>query len=126
MDTPTKIQDQSLLVVERQLEAYNNRNIEVFAQCWTEDCENFEFPNRLLARGIDAVMERYVERFKDEALHGKLISRISAANLVIDQELVTRTFPDGIGDVEVVAIYRVAEDKIAQAWFSFGNIRIHK
>ncbi len=41
-------------------------------------------------------------------------------NKVIDQELVTRTFPEGPGRVDVIAIYEVNGDKIENAWFIFG------
>jgi len=41
-------------------------------------------------------------------------------NKVVDQELVTRTFPEGAGRIEVLALYEVAEGKIAKAWFILG------
>jgi putative hydrolase of HD superfamily len=41
-------------------------------------------------------------------------------NFVIDHELVTRTFPEGTGTIEMVATYQVVEGKIAKAWFLFG------
>lgn len=42
-------------------------------------------------------------------------------SLVIDQEVVTRTFPEGSGRVQVVAIYEVEGGKIARAWFKIGE-----
>ena len=33
------------------------------------------------------------------------------------QEIVTRNFPEGVGEVDVVAIYEVRDDKIVRAWF---------
>jgi ribosomal protein S18 acetylase RimI-like enzyme len=72
---------------------------------------------------VDAV--KIVARFKEPNLHGRLIQRIAVANVVVDQETVTRTFPNGPGDVDVVAIYEVADGKIAKAWFKMGPLRLH-
>lgn len=41
-------------------------------------------------------------------------------NIVIDQEVVTRTFPEGTGRIELIATYQVHEGRIAKAWFMFG------
>ena len=41
-------------------------------------------------------------------------------NIVIDQEVVTRTFPEGTGRIELIATYLVQENRIAKAWFIFG------
>ena len=44
--------------------------------------------------------------------------------LVVDQEIVTRNFPDGVGEVDVVAIYEVRDGKIIRAWFKLGEPRL--
>ena len=41
-------------------------------------------------------------------------------NVVIDQEKVTRTFPEGAGHPELIAIYEVQGNRIAKASFLFG------
>ena len=109
--------------VQRQLEAYNAKDIDAFMACWADDCEYYEFPSRLLARGREAIHARHVERFKEPDLHGRLVNRIAVANVVVDQEIVTRTFPEGPGEVDVVAIYEVADGKIVKAWFKIGTPR---
>jgi len=113
------------LPVREQLAAYNARDIDAFMQWWAEDCEYFEFPDRLLAKGAAAVRERHVARFREPNLFGKLVNRIVAGDLVVDQEIVTRSFPEGPGEIEVVAIYQVAQGKIAKAWFKLGTPRLH-
>jgi hypothetical protein len=45
-------------------------------------------------------------------------------NLVIDQEVVTRSFPEGPGEVDVIAIYEVEKGKISKAWFKMGEPRL--
>ena len=46
---------------------------------------------------------------------------MAVGNVVVDQEMVTRTFPEGTGQVEVLAIYEVHGEKIANAWFKMGT-----
>lgn len=109
--------------VQKQLEAYNARDIDAFMKWWADDCEYYEFPSRLLADGAAEIRERHVVRFQEPNLFGLLINRLSVANLVIDQETVTRTFPEGPGEVDVIAIYEVENGKIAKAWFKQGTPR---
>jgi hypothetical protein len=111
--------------VQKQLEAYNARDIEAFMQWWADDCEYYEFPSRLLASGATEVRERHVARFSETNLSGKLITRISVGNMVVDQEVVTRTFPDGPGEIDVIAIYEIGNGKIEKAWFKMGTPRLH-
>lgn len=112
-----------VIPVQKQLEAYNARDIDGFMECWAEDCEYYEFPARLLASGTEAIRERHVTRFKEPDLHGKLIRRSTVDNIVVDQEVVTRTFADGVGEVDVLAIYQVEHGKIAKAWFKMSAPR---
>jgi hypothetical protein len=111
--------------VQKQLEAYNARDIEDFMQWWAYDCEYYEFPSRLLAGGTSEIRERHVARFSETNLYGKLVKRISVGNMVVDQEVVTRTFPEGPGEIDVIAIYEVENGKIAKAWFKMGTPRLH-
>jgi N-acetylglutamate synthase-like GNAT family acetyltransferase len=113
------------LPVQKQLEAYNARDIDAFMQWWADDCQYYEFPSRRLANGAAEIRERHIARFKEPNLHGTLVKRIAVANLVVDQETVTRTFPDGPGEVDVVAIYEVENGRIAKAWFKMGPPRLH-
>jgi len=107
-------------IVARQLDAYNARDIDAFMAVWHDDAEYFEHPDKLLARGVTDIRARHEIRFKEPDLHGRLIARMSVANLVIDREVVTRNFPDGRGTVDVIAIYEVAGGRIARAWFKLG------
>ncbi|HTR06202.1 MAG TPA: nuclear transport factor 2 family protein [Paraburkholderia sp.] len=110
--------------VQQQLDAYNARDIEAFMQWWADDCEYYEFPSRLLARGAAQVRERHVARFREPNLFGELVHRAAIGNIVIDQERVTRTFPEGPGEIDVFAIYEVVDGKIAKAWFKMGMPRL--
>lgn len=113
------------LPVQKQLDAYNARDIDALMPWWSEDCHYYEFPDRLFARGAAEIRERHLTRFKEPNLRGRLIKRIAVANVVVDQETVTRSFPDGPGEVDVVAIYQIEDGRIAKAWFKMGPPRLH-
>jgi hypothetical protein len=61
-----------------------------------------------------------IAAFQEPNLHAKLIKRIVMGSSVIDQELVSRTFPEDPGTIELIAIYHVREERIAKAWFIAG------
>jgi GNAT superfamily N-acetyltransferase len=111
--------------VQQQLEAYNARDIDAFMAWWADDGLYYEFPSRLLASGSAEIRARHVTRFQEPNLFGSLITRIVAADIVVDHEIVTRTIPDGPGEIDVVAIYEVKHGKIAKAWFKMGTPRLH-
>ena len=66
------------------------------------------------------IRERFAARFQEPNLKARLINRIVAGNVVIDHEQVTRTFSEGTGKIELVAIYEVQDARIAKAWFILG------
>jgi hypothetical protein len=42
-------------------------------------------------------------KYDEPNLHAKLIQRTVIGNIVIDQEVVARTFPEGTGRIELIA-----------------------
>ena len=107
-------------VVQRQLDAYNARDIDAFTAMWADDAQYFEHPLTLLASGAAAIRERHVVRFTEPNLYGLLVKRMVVGNMVVDQERVTRTFPEGTGQMDVIAIYEVENDRIVKTWFKLG------
>lgn len=116
--------DEITMPVQKQLEAYNARDIDEFMRWWADDCQYFAFPSTLLAGSASEIRERHIERFKEPDLHGVLLTRIAVGNVVIDHETVTRTFSDGKGEVDVLCIYEVEMGKIAKAWFKMSEPRM--
>ena len=108
------------IVVQRQLDAYNARDVDAWLETYAEDAEQFEHPATLLANGHAELRERIAARFREPNLHAKLIKRMVMGSVVIDQEVVSRTFPEGPGTIELIAIYQVQEGRIAKAWFISG------
>ncbi|QPO10304.1 nuclear transport factor 2 family protein [Thalassospira sp. A40-3] len=113
-----------ILPVRSQLEAYNAKDIDAFLKWWAPDCEYYSFPSTLLARGQDEIRLRHEERFREPDLHGHLHSRSVVGNLVVDYETVTRNFPEGKGEVDVIGLYEVEDALIVRAWFKMGQMRL--
>jgi putative hydrolase of HD superfamily len=107
-------------VVQRQLDAYNDRNLEAWLATYAMDARQFEFPATLLASGHAEIRARTVPRFKEPNLHARLLKRAVMGNIVVDHEEVTRTFPEGPGRIELVCIYDVRDGTIRAASFAFG------
>jgi hypothetical protein len=106
--------------VQRQLDAYNARDIDALLAIYADDAQMFEHPAKLVASGSTALRVRFLVRFAEPNLHARLLNRVVMGNIVIDHERVTRTFPDGPGTVELVMIYQVQDEKIAKAWVIAG------
>ena len=107
-------------IVQRHLDAYNAHDLDALMATYADDARQFEHPDKLLASDAAQIRERFAARFKEPNLHALLVKRIVAGSTVIDHEIVTRTFPEGAGKLELVAIYEVMGGKIAKAWFIIG------
>lgn len=108
------------VVVQRQLDAYNAKNIDAWLATYAPDAKQFEHPAKLLASGHAEIRARTAPRMNEPNIHAKLISRTVMGNVVIDHEDVTRTFPEGAGNVELVCIYVVENGLIQSASFVVG------
>lgn len=107
-------------VVQRQLDAYNARDLDALLAIYADDAEVYEFPSVLLARGSSALRERFHQRFQEPSLHATLLNRMVMGNRVVDFEEVRRTFPEGPGTLQLIMIYEVWDGRIAKAWTLAG------
>lgn len=108
-------------VVERQLAAYNAKDLDAFMAFYAPDAELIELPDKPLAKSAAAMRERYRQRFADPILHCTIANRIVIGNKVIDHERIRRTWPEGPGTWEAVAIYEVRGALVQRVWFIFGE-----
>ncbi len=106
--------------IQRQLDAYNAKDLEGLLGIYAADAEFFEHPATLMAAGTAALRQRFAARFQEANLHAKLLNRIVMGNIVIDHELVTRTFTEGTGTVELTMIYEVQNGRIRRTWMMAG------
>ncbi len=103
------IESLSKKLVEEQLLAYNNRNIDQFLHPFSKNVKVYTYPNQLEYEGIDNMRSIYCSKFKNTPdLHCQLISRIVRKNIVIDEEFVTANKQK----FKAVAIYEINNNKI--------------
>jgi hypothetical protein len=108
-------------VVQQQLDAYNRRDIDAWLATYAADAEQYLLHGEPLASGIEAIRARMQDRFADPALYADLVSRTVMDNIVVDHEFVTRTFPEGVGRIEMICIYEVHAGLIRKATFAIGQ-----
>lgn len=104
-------------IVQRQVEAYNARDIEAFLSFYADDVVIRRLPSGEVAwDGKEAMRPRYTERFAENPdLFCAITQRIVHGDWVIDHELVT-----GVKDrprVRAVATYEVKNGLIQNVWF---------
>jgi len=101
---------------QRQLDAYNARDLERFVAEYTEDVEVYRMPgSKPVLVGKAALADHYRDnRFNLPELHAKLVNRMAFGNKVIDQELIYG-LPGA--PMEAAAIYEVTERGISKVWF---------
>jgi imidazolonepropionase-like amidohydrolase len=104
-------------VVQRQVEAYNARDIEAFLSFYADDVMIRRLPSEeLVWDGKGAMRARYAKRFSETPdLHCAITKRIVHGSWVVDHQLVT-----GIADrprVRAVATYEVRDGLIRNVWY---------
>ena len=103
-------------VVQRQLDAFNARDIDALLGTYAQDARMFEHPSTLLASGPAAFRERFTARFQEPGLRASLLSRVAMGSIVVDHEEVRRSFPEGPGTIQLLMIYDVQDGRIRNVW----------
>jgi hypothetical protein len=111
-------------VVQRQLDAYNARDLDALLATYAPDARQYALPATLLATGHAEMRPRFAARFLEPDLHARLLQRAVMGNIVIDHEEVSRTFPEGPGRVDLVAIYEVVDGLIRSQTVQVSNQRL--
>jgi hypothetical protein len=101
-------------IVQRNLDAYNARDIDAFMADYADDVKTYAYPNTLRTDGKEAMRKGYDEWFNNvKDLRAFIKKRIVIGNKVIDEEQVTAN-----GKIfEAVAIYEVENGKITKVTF---------
>lgn len=103
-------------VVQRQLQAYNDKNIDLFMGCYSEDVQIYDFPNTLTMEGQEAMRSRYQNLFESfPNMIATVGKRIFHGQYVIDHEEITGRFEGAV--LNAVAIYEIRDDLITKVWF---------
>lgn len=107
-------------IVQRQLNAYNARDLEAFLATYHPDARLYGFPDRLEQQGHAAMRRIYGRMFAEVPdLHARVPRRIAMGNHVIDEEVVTG-LPAG-ATMTATAIYEVTDGFISRVWFIEGG-----
>ena len=69
-------------VVQRQLDAYNTKDIEARLHTCAPDAEQFELHGERLARGCDEMMEQVKVPFQEPDLQARLVERVVVGDFV--------------------------------------------
>lgn len=113
--TDTIKKDSPLDLVERQLKAYNAKNIDAFLEPYADDVELYMFPDKMVSKGKDAMRKDYEGMFKNIAnLHCDIVGRIVQGNIIIDKESISGM---GKNKFEATAIYHIEKNKIKKVYF---------
>lgn len=110
----------AVAVVQAQLDAFNAKDLDALMATYAPDAQQFALHGELLAQGIDALRARYAIRFAEPDLHARLVSRTAIGNMVVDAEIITRNFPEGVGTLEMLCVYEVTDGRIVRASFAPG------
>jgi putative hydrolase of HD superfamily len=113
-----------LEVIQAQLAAYNDKDIDALLATYAAEAEQFTLHGERLAKGHEEMRARFLTRFAEPDLHARLLSRMVMGNVVVDLELITRNFPEGVGTLEMLCIYEVANGLIQKVSFAMGEKRL--
>ena len=114
-DPATLIPDGPEALAQRQLDAYNARDLEAFCAPYSDDIQVVGLDGQVQAHGKEAFKARYRERFQKQLkLHCQLVKRMVMGNFVLDEESITGSDSDPI---HAVAIFEVRNGKIAVVRF---------
>jgi uncharacterized protein (TIGR02246 family) len=93
-------------LIQRQVNAYNARNVDAFLSTYADDAKLYVYPNQLEVSGRDQIRAHYERLFtSNPKLHRQIVHRSIAPHIVVDHERVT-----GLADKdpeEAVAIYEI-------------------
>lgn len=104
-------------LAQAQLDAYNAQDLDAYCAFFADDVVVADLNGNVTVRGADAYRAKYLQVFKDFPENkAELVNRIVVGSTVVDHERVIRR-PGG-ETFEVIAIYTLADGKIARVDFA--------
>lgn len=108
----TIVQETPEAIVQRQVNAYNAKNLDAFLDTYSKDVEIY-FNDKLSFKGLEQMRKQYSFLNKTTDLYCQIENRIVINNKVIDKEKVRF----GKQIIKAVAIYEVKNGKINKVTF---------
>jgi hypothetical protein len=103
-------------VVQRQVEAYNARDLDRFVSSYSETIAIFRMPSTepIISGKVELAKFYSTQRFNLPGLRAEIVNRIALGNKVIDHERIW-----GVRDtpLEIAAVYEVVGELIERVWF---------
>ena len=103
-------------VVQRQVEAYNARDLDRFVSAYSETIAIFRMPSTepIISGKVELAKFYSTQRFNLPGLRAEIVNRIALGNKVIDHERIL-----GVRDtpIEIAAVYEVVGELIERVWF---------
>jgi len=101
-------------IVQKQLEAYNSRNIDEFMATYTQNVKLYNYPNELISEGQEPMRKSYKQWFEQtKDLKALITKRMVIGNKIIDEQQVTAN-----GQIfNAIAIYEVENALISKVTF---------
>lgn len=106
----------SIPIVQGQLDAYNNQNLDLFLTFFAKNIEVYNFPNQLVYKGIHNMRNYYKNAWELNPNQKAIVKeRMYLDNTVIDKEFVIGR-ANGI-EVNVIVIYTIENNTIVKVFF---------
>jgi hypothetical protein len=106
-------------LIDAQVAAYNRHDVVALTALYAEDAALYSFPDALMCTGREAISSRMRQRFRQNAPHATVLTRIVMGNFAAYHERITQTVDGQIVSTEMVAQYQVADGLIAKQWALF-------
>ena len=105
--------------MDRQITAYQERNLATFLAFYAKDARIRQFDGSLVAGGTDGLRSFYEPLFRDgPGLKARILHRIAAGDYVIDEEETTGVHVPGYpATMHAVVIYQVKDRLIHDVIF---------
>ncbi|MFC3031407.1 nuclear transport factor 2 family protein [Pseudoalteromonas fenneropenaei] len=113
--------ENAVQVIQRQLDAYNNKDLVALLNCYAEHSQLFNVEGEVLAKDKAHIAQNLAARFQEPDLYAELLERRVFDNVVIDHERITRNFPEGRGTIDMLCIYVVEKQLIVRGTFKVFN-----
>lgn len=114
-------EEQTVAVVDQQLVAYNNRDIEAFAATYHQEVEISSLSEGLLYSGVEELKARYGAKFAGLTyLKGTSMNRMVSGQCLVDYELAessTREDRKIDQSIEVIVAYQIENGLIRRVTF---------
>ena len=102
-------------IADRQLAAYNARDLDAFAALFAPDAVLTDLPSgAVVAAGAAAIRDFYRARFATPGLRARVHAKIDLADWAADRETV---YGIAGGPVDILALYEVKDGLIRRVFF---------